>query len=533
MDDATGAGTATGNPDDRSDVLRLLNSDDWQKRLEEARRAREKVLSARTGKSALAGNVTRLDRAAPVRPEPHVLADLEELPDWDELLDPDPAPSAPFERDGVADASSLQPSALERIVPLRVALQRPMPIEPQVYLEPQVAPTPAPAPALAPNPAPAAPPRSLALRLLTGFAIGVSVGAGLASVLWLRDMMSLPQDQAAATGQAIVSTPIAPETPAPLPPIVIASAPDPAVVPVVPATAAAPPLQSAIAPVAALLVPVGLGTPAADPDPVDLGGSGRLSGPIATLRPPLLVAVAAPIGRFDDTMALPSAQPAVGLAEAPALARSTPEDVALPRPEMLTVAPNSAPPGLSASLETDATPDASAAPPAPPIAPLQSRIPLRSPLVLQEEAAKRAVYAGTQVKLLAPANLDDDAIGTTVTALRVDGFAVADPSRVSVTISADHVRYYHPGDAAAAEVLAARIGGEARDFIGASDQAPEGTIELWLRGGAPKAKVAQKNAGAAKKAARKAPAPQVKQEDPQVRSLRERLVKQLKDVNKS
>ncbi len=56
---------------------------------------------------------------------------------------------------------------------------------------------------------------------------------------------------------------------------------------------------------------------------------------------------------------------------------------------------------------------------------------------------------------------------------------------VPYRISATHVRYYHADDRAEAESLAARAGGRARDFSGASARPDPGTLELYLAGDPP------------------------------------------------
>ncbi len=51
------------------------------------------------------------------------------------------------------------------------------------------------------------------------------------------------------------------------------------------------------------------------------------------------------------------------------------------------------------------------------------------------------------------------------------------------TIARTHVRYYHAADRAAAETLAARIGGAARDFTRFSPSPAAGYVEVWLGSG--------------------------------------------------
>jgi hypothetical protein len=146
------------------------------------------------------------------------------------------------------------------------------------------------------------------------------------------------------------------------------------------------------------------------------------------------------------------------------------------------------------------------------------------------------------VRLLVPVEQDATAAEGLAEATKAAGFTIEATDPVSVTIRATHVRFYHAGDGAAAQRLAGSIGSEARDFTSSSVRVPEGTIELWMQGGASgpaikpkvaKTKVAKtKQAKAAKPAGKpaKAAAPR---EDPQVRALRDKVLNKLKTVNKS
>ena len=148
--------------------------------------------------------------------------------------------------------------------------------------------------------------------------------------------------------------------------------------------------------------------------------------------------------------------------------------------------------------------------------------------------------SGVVVKVLAPTNLVDAEVDRTAISLRSAGYVLADSARVGVKVSETHVRYYHAADRVSAEALALQFNGTARDFSGASNQPPEGTVELWLQGSAPKvaqAKPAKTKAKTKRKAkaagSRKAPAAEPQRENPQVRALRERVLGKLKTVNKS
>jgi hypothetical protein len=137
-----------------------------------------------------------------------------------------------------------------------------------------------------------------------------------------------------------------------------------------------------------------------------------------------------------------------------------------------------------------------------------------------------------QVNVMAPESIADADLTATIAGLQGAGFRLGENDRGSFKVSKSHVRFYHASDRAAAEALAARIGGEARDFTASDFDPPEGMIELWLQGSGPTV-AAAKPAKPAKKAARpqttraaskerKAPS-----EDSVIKSLRDKIVRQL------
>lgn len=90
--------------------------------------------------------------------------------------------------------------------------------------------------------------------------------------------------------------------------------------------------------------------------------------------------------------------------------------------------------------------------------------------------------AGYSIQVHAPSNLPDDKLNAFTTALRETGFSVKDPKRVGFSISKNNIRYFHAGDAEAAQILAEAVDGTARDFTSFSPSPPVGTIEVWLAG---------------------------------------------------
>lgn len=90
-------------------------------------------------------------------------------------------------------------------------------------------------------------------------------------------------------------------------------------------------------------------------------------------------------------------------------------------------------------------------------------------------------FAGPVV-VNAPASIDEAALAALVGELGAGGFVLAEPNRVDITIRESNVRFFHPGDAAAAEAVAAALGAVPRDFTAFTPAPPEGTIEVWLAG---------------------------------------------------
>ena len=114
------------------------------------------------------------------------------------------------------------------------------------------------------------------------------------------------------------------------------------------------------------------------------------------------------------------------------------------------------------------------------IAPEASPEPLPRPDFGVAAPAPAAVLATAIVH--APASVPDDRVATAIDALRASGAAIDQPRRVTFRVSESNVRYFHPGDAAAAEALADSIGASARDFTFYDGSLPAGTVEVWLSG---------------------------------------------------
>ncbi|MFZ1727574.1 MAG: hypothetical protein WBO29_00360 [Albidovulum sp.] len=130
-------------------------------------------------------------------------------------------------------------------------------------------------------------------------------------------------------------------------------------------------------------------------------------------------------------------------------------------------------------------------------------------------------FTAYNVLLNAPGSMKDAEVTTLVASLTDTGFAVGEPVRVSFRISSNQVRYFHPKDAEAAQILAEEIGGLARDFTAFRPSPPVGNIEVWLAGtGAAKA--------TASRPATKKRTQQPQSEAAKIQALRDRLILQLR-----
>ncbi len=507
MDEPTGKNLAPDVDDDHSAVLSLLNSDVWQKRLDAARDAREKVLAERNRRSP---------------------------------------PSNPFVTTKLA-----HPERLHLLVPLAGAVSEPIadnaleigtahPVfTPHDLSDPVMPPTgPAGAPAQAPLGAAAAPMASLALvaavrtqrtfstlRIGLGFAVGVIAGVAVASAMW-----TLGNGEAIPTADLATAAPAMPTTTAAL----VAA----------PAAVGTPVSLPAVSALAVSAAPAGTVT-----DTATLRAITNIIS-VSAPPPPKIAAAAAPGKLPGVQMTATAPRPEAGLRGPEAGMAGTPEALAAILPEPLAARPGlSAAPGLNA-LATDAPPVAAApAPPEPALAEpspappdlSQPDIPalamsapeppaLGAPLVItMANGAIEAMMSARRVTVLAPPSLADADVSGAADQLRTAGFTVRDPVRVAVSVKANHVRYYHADDRETAEVLAARVSAEARDFTKSGNRPPEGTIELWLQGSAPKvAKAKPQKAAKATRNAVASPAPRVAPEDPQIRLLRDRIARKLR-----
>ncbi len=82
----------------------------------------------------------------------------------------------------------------------------------------------------------------------------------------------------------------------------------------------------------------------------------------------------------------------------------------------------------------------------------------------------------------APSGVAKDRLEAIMGALRSTGYPLEKPRRVGFTVSRTNLRYFHPEDRQAAELLAAAVGGKVRDFTNFRPSPKPGTIEIWLKG---------------------------------------------------
>jgi hypothetical protein len=517
MDDSNGTGIVPDATDEHSAVLTMLASASWQSRLDEARRAREAVLARRGVTQDLP---VRLRSAAPRRSPASGLGQSPTLTG----LFPPPADAAGVDvSDAEEEFPDFFPETDDDLPVVREALSHPPAPYPWAHV-PAVGPAEAeePAhPAPVETPAPISPPARRTFRIAVGFGLGLAAGVAATSLAW---MMTGP-----AGGPVPGPEALAPPAPAVLPQTATLSPPD-ATLPILSVATPSRPPEVALAPEGAGSPPE---MPPNGPDITKVEMVARLSGSSdlpAPLEPPA-----------TDTQRPPESVPA----PRPAPQASVPEVSFALQPENAALLPAAfAPPEPQTGLAStgtgrpDPAPRAVAPPPGVPKvsgpAPAETSIELAGAAARPVTAplANESGPGRLQVNVMAPKSVAEADLAATITGLQDAGFRLGENDRVSFKVSKSHVRFYHATDRAAAEALAARIGGEARDFTSSDFNPPEGMIELWLQGSGPTVSAARP-AKPTKKAARpqtartaakerKAPS-----EDAVMKGLRDKIVRQL------
>ncbi len=545
MDDLTERDIAPSvGTDAVSELLPLLQSEDWQRRLEAARQQREKILAERGPAPQLPPRpvmprlevvsspplvqqpLSRIEPLSGLRAGPVPRTDLytpedEEFEEFDEISAPPPRP--------LPGLRVVQPHRQD----MRAEnLRAPTPLRPAVAPEAPLAVAPA---ALPDTPAAAQKSWLTPGKIAGGFAIGIAIGLGfsLTSVVtgWLTT----------TTAPSTVLPASAPAVPAPA-----ALAPGAAS-----ATTASPEQPVSVA---ADLPQPKAGTVPATP--------GLLDGSTADSEPQLPLAVARPAvsAQPESTFVLHSEAPP--LIAAPASLASVAETGIIPAPPTLTsdedavlvaapvsLSPLLGPAVLGVALQPDAVPLATTGPdailaatdlttlaalappeisarlPAPGFVPARLAAPQTSAwpapdMALSAPEAPPALPP-VAVQLFVPSGLAGAETQATTERVAAAGFVPAEAHVVGVTVKTTHVRYYREEDRPLAEKLAEAIGGKARSFIGSDDAPATGVIELWLAGApdapavatksrpaktAKAAKPAKQKTAAAKPAAPKPPA---------------------------
>lgn len=512
MDEPSGKGIVPDADDEHSAVMTMLTSESWQKRLDEARKAREALLARR---GAAQDQTTRLKSVAPHLSRSPLAGRVPGMPERFQAGPEDSAAEGPeaeeefpeFFPDADDDPPVMRQAPAARSDPWAHV----PPVGPARATEPA---PPATGTASAVQPAPLRRP----VRIAAGFGLGLAAGIAATSLVWM--MTGRIDGFAPRTVGAASSAPaVAPQAPALSPP-----------------DAMPPNLRvSAVSrPPAGTFVPGGTASqPALPPDSPDIPKItvlASLSGPSGLpFKPVAPVADAQPMPDLTPIRrpALQASVPEVSFVAAPEPGAMLPISFAHPAPHTAaafvgTGLPDSAPriveppPGAPQTILADPVAD-----------PITSSGPLGLPLAAAGTLPD--ALASRQVTVMAPESIAEADLTAMVAGLQDAGTRLGGTERVSFKVSKSHVRFYHDGDKSAAEALAARIGGDARDFTTSDINPPEGLIELWLEGSGTTVTAA--------KPARKAARPQTakatpkKSKDPTeesvMRNLRDKIVRQL------
>jgi hypothetical protein len=498
MDEPSDSGIVPDAIDEHSAVMTMLASDSWQKRLDEARKARETVLAQRGVTPDLPAG---LRAAAPHLSGPPAVGRAPQMPS-----PYPPKPEGPGAEDPEAEEEFPEffPDAED---PPPVLRQEPA-VTPYAWAHvPPVGParaaesaSPATRAAAPPEPAP----QRRQIRIAAGFGLGLAAGVAATSLVWLMTgKTALPVIQ---TGAVIPADPA---------PVLQTPAFTAEVSPSVRVLAASPPPMVTSVLVSATSLP---GLPPSDP------GIPRIQALASLVDLTGLPGKPAPPGA--DLHHLPDTGPALR----PALQVSVPDLSFAGAPEKLTMLPASfARPApqkdrdAAAARLPDLAPNALEPPPGPP----QASLP--EPIAAAQPVAPPGAIGSQQINVMAPETVRAAELTATIVSLRDAGFTLGETDRVPFKVRESHVRFYHDGDKALAEALAAQIDGEARDFTASDVNPPNGMIELWLEGGG----ITQAATKPARKPARQQTARAAakdgksRSEDAAIRALRDKIVRQL------
>lgn len=507
MDDLTERDIAPSvGTDAVSELLPLLQSEDWQRRLEAARQQREKILAERGPAPQLPPRpvIPRLEVVSSTPQVPEPLSRIEPLSGLRAgpvpRTDLFPAEDEEFEEFDDISAPPPQPLPGLRIVSAHrlhlLTETRPIPVAPApALLLPAVAP--AAIPANAPSTSPAAQKSWLTTgKIAGGFALGIAIGLGFSLTSVVTGLLTT----SSAPGAVLPASPPAVPAPAVLAPAAIPSATG---------TGQQP------GPAAADLPQPKAGTVPATP--------GILAGSTADSEPQLPVAISPPALSAQPEASVPlkseappriaAALPLAGVAETdviPAPPSLAADDAAVRLAAPVSLSPLLGPAVLGVALQPDAVPLATTGPdailaatdlttlaalappeisarlPAPGFVPARLAAPQTGAwpapdMALSSPEAPPALPP-VAVQLFVPSGLAGAETQSTTERVAAAGFVSAEAHVVGVTVKTTHVRYYREEDRLLAEKLAEAIGGKARSFIGSDDAPATGVIELWLAG---------------------------------------------------
>jgi hypothetical protein len=518
MDDSNSNGIVPDAADDHSAVLGMLASESWQKRLDEARKAREAVLAQRGHNQDLPA---RLKSAAPRQSPPPEVGPVKGLR----------GPFAP----APANAGVETPEAEEEFPEFFPEIEDDPPVVHRVLAP---VPTPSPSahiPEVEPppiaEPVPPAETKSVVanvsrlrrpFRIAAGFGLGLAAGVAATSLAW---MMIGPTGGPAPRTEALP-----PLVPVVVPQTAALTPPDPTPPMLTVSTASVPPdvafvLADAVSPPA---------MPPNGPEVTKIELLARLSG--SSDMPANPAPQAPEVHRRPDSAPAPR----------PAMQASVTAVSFAPRADQMALLPAAfALPAAQSGMEPAGAAGPDPAPSAielPPAAPQVNRPDPAEALVASAPPPPRpetvqvpvpvpapGALGSYQVNVMAPESVADVDLTATITGLQGAGFQLGDSVRVSFQVSKNHVRFYHATDRTAAEALAERIGGEARDFTESDVNPPEGMIELWLQGSGQTVAAAKPAKEAARPQAARAVTkePEAPPEDSVMKSLRDKIVRQL------
>lgn len=193
-----------------------------------------------------------------------------------------------------------------------------------------------------------------------------------------------------------------------------------------------------------------------------------------------------PAAPLPETMPEPVAMP--GAAEDPRAETELTAAQAMPEPDP-GLMPSPEPAVPEAEVAAIPAPAPTPAPAPDPAADAMAFRPLARPGTVPPITAAAPVlttWENTRVVVNVPGGGTTGDVVATEAAIAAAGFPNVERARVDVAQERPNVRYFHAGDAEAAQALAAATGSIARNFTWHTPVPREGYLELWLSGSAPR-----------------------------------------------